>query len=159
MEFLEGVDLADAGRQGRLPNLTSKLAVVSQLCEGLGYAHRHGVIHRDVKPSNVYLLADGSVKIMDFGIAWMEGGVGTTRTGEVLGTPAYMAPEQFSGQPSDHRVDVWAVGVILYELLTGRRPFDAKTVPALIYQIVHGPHVPIDAHMSPAPPRLVRTVE
>lgn len=159
MEFLEGNDLTDAGRQGRLKDLTSKLGVVTQLCEGLGYAHRHGVIHRDVKPSNVYLLPNGTVKIMDFGIAWIEGGVATTRTGEVLGTPAYMAPEQFSGQPIDHRVDIWAVGVILYELLAGRRPFDASTFGTLIYQIVHTPHPPIDPRLCQAPPRLVRIVE
>ena len=159
MELLEGNDLTDAVRQGRLPDLAGKLAVVTQICEGLGHAHRHGVIHRDVKPSNIYVLPNGAVKVMDFGIAWMEGGVTTTRTGEVLGTPAYMAPEQFSGQPIDHRVDIWAVGVILYELLAGRRPFDARTFASLIYQIVNSPHTPVDPAACHVPARLAGVVE
>jgi serine/threonine-protein kinase len=110
-------------------DLDSRLAVMVQLCDGLAYAHRSGVVHRDVKPSNVYLLPDRSVKIVDFGIARLEGGTMTTRTGEVLGTPSYMAPEQFSGAPVDHRVDQ-AAGVMPYELVAGRRPFDAGTVSA-----------------------------
>jgi hypothetical protein len=117
------------------------------------------VIHRDVKPSNIHLLPSGVVKIVDFGIAWIEGGTTTTRTGEVLGTPAYMAPEQFSGAPIDFRVDIWAVGVILYELLTGHRPFDAKTVGALIYQIVHAPPAPIDPRLCPLPARMAGVME
>jgi serine/threonine-protein kinase len=92
MEFLQGDDLAAAVKRGRLPDLDSRLAVMVQLCDGLDYAHRHGVVHRDVKPSNVYLLPDGSVKIVDFGIARLEGGTLATRTGELLGTPGYMAP-------------------------------------------------------------------
>jgi hypothetical protein len=144
MEFLQGDDLAAAVKRGRLPDLDSRLAVMVQLCEGLAYAHRHGVVHRDVKPSNVYLLPDGSVKIVDFGIARLEGGTMATRTGELLGTPSYMAPEQFSGAVVDHRVDQWATAVMLYELVTGRRPFDAGTVSALIYQIVHTTPPPID---------------
>ncbi|OFV81074.1 MAG: hypothetical protein A2Y78_15845 [Acidobacteria bacterium RBG_13_68_16] len=159
MEFLEGDTLPLAVEAKRLPDLGSKLGVVTQLCEGLAFAHRHGVIHRDVKPSNVHIVPSGVVKIVDFGIAWIEGGTTTTRTGEVLGTPAYMAPEQFSGEPIDYRVDIWAVGVILYELLTGRRPFDAKTVGALIYQIVHEPPAPIDPLLCPLPARLAGVVE
>ncbi len=159
MEFLEGESLPDAVQRGHLPDISAKLAVVTQLCEGLSFAHRHGVVHRDVKPSNVHLLPDGTVKVVDFGIAWIEGGTTTTRTGEVLGTPAYMAPEQFSGEPIDHRVDIWAAGVILYELVTGRRPFDAKTYPTLIYQIVHAPHAPVVPALHPVPGRLVGVVE
>jgi serine/threonine protein kinase/WD40 repeat protein len=159
MEFLEGDNLSEAGERGRLPDLASKLGVITQVCDGLGFAHRRGVVHRDVKPSNIYVLPSGTVKIMDFGIAWIEGGTTTTRTGEVLGTPAYMAPEQFSGQPVDYRVDIWAVGVILYELLTGRKPFDANTVGALIYQIVHAPPAPIDPRQCPLPAHLLAVVE
>ena len=155
MEFLEGDDLAAAVGLGRLPDLDSRLAVVAQLCDGLAYAHRHGVVHRDVKPSNVYLLPDGTVKIVDFGIARLEGGTMATRTGELLGTPGYMAPEQFAGAVVDHRVDQWAAGVILYELVVGRRPFDAGTVSALIYQIVHTPPPPVDAAAAGAPPALL----
>jgi hypothetical protein len=155
MEFLQGDDLAAAVKRGRLPDLDSRLAVMVQLCDGLDYAHRHGVVHRDVKPSNVYLLPDGSVKIVDFGIARLEGGTLATRTGELLGTPGYMAPEQFSGAVLDHRVDQWAAGVILYELVAGRRPFDAGTVSALIYQIVHTAPPPVDATAGSAPAELL----
>jgi serine/threonine protein kinase len=144
MEFLEGESLAEALRRGHLGDLRDKLDLIHQLCRGLGYAHQRGVVHRDIKPSNIFLLEDGTTKVLDFGVAWLEGGTFATRTGMLLGTPAYMAPEQFSGEPVDHRVDQWAVGVILYELLSGKRPFDAETVPSLIYQIVHTPLPDID---------------
>ena len=159
MELLGGEDLADAVGRGHLPDLDSRLAVVTQLCDGLAYAHGHGVIHRDVKPSNVTILPGGAVKIVDFGVAWLEGSTLATRTGTLLGTPSYMAPEQFAGGPIDYRVDMWAVGVILHELLTGRRPFAAGTVPSLIYQIVHAPLPPIDPYASNIPPALARIVE
>ncbi|MFV2073444.1 MAG: WD40 repeat domain-containing serine/threonine protein kinase [Thermoanaerobaculales bacterium] len=143
MEYLDGADLSAS--HGRLPEVESRLVVVEQLCRGLAYAHGRGVIHRDVKPSNVFLLPDGMVKILDFGIAWLEGGTFATRTGMILGTPSYMAPEQFTGKTVDHRVDIWATGAILYELLAGERPFDAGTVPSLIYQIVHSTLPPLDS--------------
>jgi serine/threonine protein kinase len=157
MEFLEGDDLADAAEWGRLPDLASRLNVVIQLCDGLAYAHRHGVIHRDVKPANVSVLADETIKIVDFGIAWLEGGTLATRTGILLGTPSYMAPEQFAGESVDHRVDQWAAGVILYELLAGRRPFEASTVPSLIYRVLHAALPPLDPVLR-LPPRLVEVV-
>ncbi len=158
MEFLAGENLADAAERGHLSELADKLSVAAQLCEGLAFAHRHGVIHRDVKPTNV-ILPGGPIKIVDFGIAWLEGGATTTRTGQVLGTPSYMAPEQFTGTTSDHRIDMWAAGVILYELLAGHRPFRATNVPALIYQIVHAPAPPLDARRHRVPPALATVVE
>ncbi len=159
MELLEGDNLADALERRRLPDLGSRLGVVVQLCEALAYAHRHGVVHRDVKPTNVTLLPDGTVKIVDFGIAFLEGGTMATRTGMLLGTPAYMAPEQFAGGVVDARVDMWSVGVILYEMIAGRRPFEGETVLALIYQIVHSPPPPL-ANVAPGtPPRLAAIVE
>lgn len=139
MEYLEGMNLLEAVRAGRLETLERKLDVVAQLCRALDYAHSKGVVHRDIKPSNVFMLRDGAVKVLDFGIAWLEGGTFATRTGMLLGTPTYMAPEQFSGGEVDHRVDQWAVGVILFELLAGVRPFEGGTVPQLIYKIVHEP--------------------
>ncbi|MFZ5785978.1 MAG: WD40 repeat domain-containing serine/threonine protein kinase [Acidobacteriota bacterium] len=154
MEFIEGEDLDDAARRGRLNETAAILETVAQLCDGLHFAHRHGVIHRDVKPSNVKLVGQGVVKILDFGVAWLEGATTTTRTGQLLGTPAYMAPEQFAGETIDHRVDQWAVGVILYELLGGRRPFQAPTVPSLIYHIVHSPLAPIDPGKRAVPESL-----
>ncbi len=137
MEYLVGETLADAIARDRFPSIADKLRVVEQLCAGLAYAHANGVIHRDVKPANVILLPDRTAKLLDFGIARLEGGTFATRTGIVLGTPNYMAPEQFTDDAVDHRVDLWAVGVILYELLTGKRPFDGTSVPTLIYRIVH----------------------
>ncbi|MCD4749206.1 MAG: serine/threonine protein kinase [Thermoanaerobaculales bacterium] len=137
MELLHGVDLTEAIRKGRFSRLEDKLSVISQLCRGLAHAHRQGVIHRDVKPSNIIILNDGRIKIVDFGIARFDGAVGLTRTGEVMGTPTFMAPEQFTEEKKDHRMDIWAVGVILFELISGKRPFDAETVGSLIYRIVH----------------------
>ena len=139
---LDGYNLDEAVSQGVLGDVPSRLRVIEQLCAGLAYAHGRGVIHRDIKPSNIHLLPDGTVKVLDFGIAWLEGGTFITEKGVVLGTPSYMAPEQFTPTPIDHRVDMWAVGVILYELLSGRRPFEAKTVPSLIYKIIHAPLPP-----------------
>jgi eukaryotic-like serine/threonine-protein kinase len=159
MEFLEGESLADAFAFGRLNEISDIVDIAAQLCDGLDYAHRHGVIHRDVKPSNVILPPEGGLKLVDFGIAWLDDKAFATRTGMLLGTPAYMAPEQFTGEPIDHRVDQWAVGVIVYELVAGRPPFDATTVPALIYQIVHTPPPPIDQRARSLPTALVSIVE
>ncbi len=159
MELLEGVDLAEAALAGRLPELENKLAVIVQLCKALAYAHQHGVIHRDIKPRNVILLGDGTAKVVDFGIARIEGSTAVTQTNQLLGTLAYMAPEQFSGAASDHRVDVWALGVILYELLSGGRPFDGKTVPALIHKIVAAPPRPLDAAQLRLPAELISVVD
>lgn len=159
MELLEGDDLADAVERGRLPDLASRLGVLAQLCDALAYAHRHGVVHRDVKPANVYVLTSGSIKVVDFGIAWLEGATGVTRTGILLGTPTYMAPEQFSGDPVDHRVDQWAVGVLLYELVSGKRPFEASTVPSLIYKVLHGQPAPLDSDRLRVPDALLAVVQ
>jgi serine/threonine protein kinase len=159
MELLEGENLADALEHQRLKDLGSRLGVVVQLCDALAYAHRHGVIHRDVKPTNVTILPNGTVKIVDFGIAFLEGGTMATRTGMLLGTPAYMAPEQFAGGVVDARVDMWSVGIILYEMIAGRRPFEGETVLALIYQIVHNPPPPLETVAPGTPPRLAAIVQ
>ncbi|HPC82510.1 MAG TPA: serine/threonine-protein kinase [Thermoanaerobaculaceae bacterium] len=159
MELLEGEDLADAVEKGRLPDLPARLGVIIQLCDALAYAHRHGVVHRDVKPANIHVLPDGAIKVVDFGIASLEGAGGVTRTGVLLGTPGYMAPEQFAGEGIDHRVDQWAVGVLLYELVSGRRPFEANTVPSLIYRILHGEPARLDPNALRVPPSLVAVVE
>jgi len=159
MELLEGTSLGDALAAGRLPDLGSKLRVVDQLCRGLAYAHRRGVTHRDIKPSNVFLQPDGTVKVLDFGIARVEGGTAVTDGGVVLGTPHYMAPEQFRPGGVDHRVDMWAVGVLLYELVSGRRPFEGSSVPSLIYRIMHSPPPPLDPVMEGIPPALAAVID
>ena len=132
MELLEGLDLVEAmSPADRLP-VDDKLRIMVEVCRGLDYAHKRGVIHRDVKPANVRLLADGTVKLLDFGIARL-GESTLTQTGILLGTPSYLAPEVVSGGRVDLRADMWAVGIILYELLSGQRPFQAPTFVGLVY--------------------------
>jgi eukaryotic-like serine/threonine-protein kinase len=159
MEFLVGEDLQEARKHDRFPDMPSKLAMIIQVCDALAYAHSNGVVHRDVKPSNVTVLPTGTIKLVDFGIARMEGGTMATRTGEVLGTPSYMAPEQFTGHKVDHHVDMWATGVLLYELIAGHRPFSGPTVPSLIYQILHAPPPPLQPEVLSLPTPLAKIVE
>jgi serine/threonine-protein kinase len=116
--------------------LDDKLDIVAQLCNGLGYAHSQGVVHRDVKPANVFLLEDGTVKLLDFGIAKLATST-LTRQGDVVGSAPYMSPEQVAGtQDLDGRSDVWSTGVLLFELLTGRKPFDGDGLTTVIVGIL-----------------------
>ena len=140
MEFLEGEDLSDTvKREGPLPWPRVK-PIMLQICRALQAAHDRGIIHRDMKPENCYRIKRGKsedfIKVLDFGIAKVtgdEGGdKGLTRTGMIFGTPEYMSPEQARGERPDHRVDVYAVGVIMYELLTGRVPFTADTFMGIL---------------------------
>jgi hypothetical protein len=117
---------------------------MAEVCRGLDYAHRRGVVHRDIKPANIRLLPHGGVKIVDFGIARL-GDSNLTQTGLVLGTPSYLAPEVLAGQPVDHRTDIWSVGIVLYELMAGKRPFQGPTFASLAYNIVNEPLPPMDA--------------
>lgn len=131
MEFIEGRELrSHLGGKGRLP-FTQMHRIMDELLDGLGYAHAQGVIHRDIKPANVMILRDGSIKIMDFGIARVATLETMTVHGSIFGTLEYMAPEQLLGEPVDSRCDLYAVGVILYELLTGERPFTGASVAAI----------------------------
>lgn len=126
MEYLEGMSLSEVVK-GRKPNAIAVVALGVQLAETLDYAHQKGVVHRDIKPSNIIVQTDGQIKITDFGIAHLDGSTATlkTQTGEVMGTPAYMSPEQVLSRAVDGRSDIFSLGVILYELITGRRPFGA----------------------------------
>jgi WD40 repeat protein/tRNA A-37 threonylcarbamoyl transferase component Bud32 len=159
MELLEGTSLAELMEERKPERLEDKIDVITQICRGLDYAHKRGVVHRDVKPGNIQVLPSGTAKILDFGIALGEGSTIKTKTGLVMGTPNYMAPEQISSEVVDHRADMWAVGVILYELLSGERPFVATTIPGLVYQIVHSPPPPLDERKLGLSPRLVQVVE
>jgi hypothetical protein len=136
MELLPGWDLEAILRSGENLLLPEKLDVTIQVCRGLQFAHEHHVVHRDIKPSNIRLLDDGTVKIMDFGIAKLANTHGVTRTGMMVGTVHYMCPEAIQGQPVDGRSDVFSVGVILYELLAGRRPFEGEGATEVLYKIV-----------------------
>jgi len=122
MAFVEGRSLKDRIAEGRLP-LVEVLGVAIQVAEGLAAAHERGVVHRDIKPANVMLGRQGQVRITDFGLASLEGGVDLTRPQTILGTPAYMSPEQVRGEKTDGRTDVWSFGCTLFEMSTGRRPF------------------------------------
>jgi eukaryotic-like serine/threonine-protein kinase len=131
---------------GRCPWRALDLAI--QVAHGLAAAHAAGIVHRDIKPANVMLTRDGLVKVVDFGIAKLMGRDAITRTGIALGTVAYMAPEQVLGHAVDHRADLWALGVVLYEMLAGRPPF-AGDHPLAVANAVAG--------STPAPPRALRS--
>jgi tetratricopeptide (TPR) repeat protein/predicted Ser/Thr protein kinase len=136
MEFIDGTDLEKVIQNREPLTVEWKLDVLRQLCEGLGYAHKAGIVHRDIKPANVRVTNDGEVKIMDFGIAHLQSST-MTKSGLVLGTVHYMAPEQIEGQKVDHRADIFSVGAIAYELIAYKRPFDGDTITAVMYKIMH----------------------
>ncbi len=151
MELVEGIDLGEAMSPADRFTLEQKIRMVVDVCRGLHFAHRMGVVHRDVKPANIRLTHDGTVKILDFGIARLRGTDSTdpnlTQAGMVLGTPSYLSPELLQGAKVDHRADMWAVGVILYEIVAGRRPFEAPTITSLITRIVGEPPPPLEASL------------
>lgn len=137
MEYIQGVELRTLFVEGQPMGVPQALSVAAQVAEGLGYAHQQGVVHRDIKPANIMVVADGPVKITDFGIARMRASADLTQTGVMLGSPKYMSPEQVIGKRADHRSDIFSLGVILYEMLTGAAPFSGENVTALMYQIVN----------------------
>jgi hypothetical protein len=137
LELLEGIDLQRGIGAGVKPDPRFTLPVVLQLLAGLGHAHEHGCIHRDVKPSNVFLPLGLPAKIMDFGVARLAGHAVTTTSGAVSGTPSYMSPEQIRGGEIDGRSDLFSTGLILYELVTGEKAFRADTVVAVVFKILH----------------------
>ncbi len=138
MEYLRGQDLRHAIHKGDTGDLRSKLKIALQVSCALGYVHKQKVIHRDIKPENIHINATGVVKLMDFGIAKTEG-LSMTRAGYVLGTPYYMAPEQITGQNITEQVDVYAFGVLLFELLTGKKPITGDAVERIFYSILNEP--------------------
>ncbi|MGH9491969.1 MAG: protein kinase domain-containing protein [Terriglobales bacterium] len=141
MECIEGVTLHRLLADRRVIAVENVVEYSRQVCAGLDYAHSHGVVHRDVKPANLMIEANGTVKIMDFGIA-KAGGAGMTTAGQVLGTPNYMSPEQVKGRPLDGRSDLFSFGVILYEMVTGEKPFTGQNVTTIVYKIVHENPIP-----------------
>ncbi|HEY8249381.1 MAG TPA: serine/threonine-protein kinase [Burkholderiales bacterium] len=137
MEYIQGVELRTLFVEGQPMGVPQALSIAAQVAEGLGYAHQQGVVHRDVKPANIMVVSEGPVKITDFGIARMRASADLTQTGVMLGSPKYMSPEQVIGKRADHRSDIFSLGVILYEMLTGAAPFSGENVTALMYQIVN----------------------
>jgi serine/threonine-protein kinase len=161
MEYVPGRTLADAIKKGERCSLERVCEIGQQIAEALGHAHRKGVIHRDIKPANILLTqreADGTeqAKISDFGVAKLAAGEITT-TGQLLGTPAFMPPEQFTGTPIDGRADLFSLGVILYWMASGEQPFPGETMSAVSYKIVHTEPVP-PAKLNPAIPAAMEGV-
>ena len=136
MEFVEGETLAEYTRAGQRLSVEQVVDVIFKCCKALDYAHREGVVHRDIKPSNIMLTEDGSVKIMDFGIAQMDKLDDTQPVG-LVGSPNYMSPEQVKDEQIGPQSDLYSLGVVMFELLTGELPFQAESYHSLIYQIVH----------------------
>nr|WP_153817530.1 serine/threonine-protein kinase [Polyangium spumosum] len=147
MELLTGSSLASVLRSERILPADRTAAIGLQCALGLASAHEAGVIHRDLKPDNVFLVRSGDrefVKLLDFGLAKIAGTSRVTRQGIIFGTPHYMSPEQAMGQPVDHRTDIYALGVIMYECLTGRVPFEADSFKGVLDQHIHGAAVPVE---------------
>ena len=156
MEFLEGESLLKYCRKGSLLPLRRALYVVSETALALDYAHKQGVIHRDVKPANIMLLKDGQIKVTDFGIAKAVSS-SQTKSGIVLGTPNYMSPEQINGHEIDGRSDIFSLAVVFFELLTGQLPFHGKNLTNLFYQITQAKH-PSPREINPKVPKPVEQI-
>jgi len=158
MALCQGESLKQKIRRGPLsPEETLRIAL--QIAEGLAAAHSLAIIHRDVKPANILISETGQVRLVDFGLAKLAGEARLTRPGVVMGTLSYMSPEQFTGGEVDARSDVWSLGVVMYEMLTGHLPFEADTEPACIYSIVHKKHRPIKSLPLDIPRDLAAVVE
>jgi serine/threonine-protein kinase len=142
MAYYDGESLAQRIARGPLA-WREAVGIAIRMGEALAAAHGKGIVHRDIKPANVMLTQEGAVKVVDFGLAKMAGSAALTQTGQAVGTADYMSPEQATGQGWDARSDIWAWGVVLYEMLTGRRPFEGATAPSLLYQVVHAEPRPL----------------
>ena len=142
MEFVDGETLDGIIERSNPADRQAVIPIFLQICSGLSFAHQHGVVHRDVKPANIMLTRDGLVKLVDFGIARMAS-TNLTQTGTLLGTPSYMSPEQIRGEKVDQRADIFSLGIVLYEVLTGRLPFEGENPTTMIFRIVNDPHPPL----------------
>jgi len=145
MEYVEGSNLKEVLAQGRTLTFDQIGDLISQVADALDFAHAKGIVHRDVKPANIILVEGNRAKITDFGIAKIaSGGANLTTTGQFLGTPNYMAPEQIKGAPVDGRTDIFSLGICLYECLTRRKPFGGDSLTSISYKIVHEPFPPLN---------------
>jgi serine/threonine-protein kinase len=158
MEFVQGADLESLYLSTVTMSLQEKLDIVIDVLTGLTFAHKRGIVHRDIKPANIRIAEDGRAKLMDFGVAHLASS-NLTSTGASLGTPVYMSPEQITGGKATPATDVFAVGAVLYELLTGKKPFDAPTLQSLFYKILTEKPKPIREVMPGLPSALDHIVE
>ncbi len=136
MEYLKGATLRELIYEGPLP-IKQAENIISQVLSALAYAHAEGIVHRDIKPDNIFILPDGRVKVADFGIAHISSSSTLTSAGRVLGTPGYMSPEQVKGEVAGPQSDIFSCGVLLYEMLTGKSPFRSSSPTSILYKIVH----------------------
>ncbi|HET7730542.1 MAG TPA: serine/threonine-protein kinase, partial [Usitatibacter sp.] len=154
MEFLEGAELKDMIASGQIPPPDQVVDIITQVADGLWFAHQQDIVHRDVKPSNIMVMKGGIAKITDFGIARLPNSAVKTMTGLILGSPRYMSPEQVIGKTIDARSDIFSLGVVLYEALTGVAPFDGDNVNAIMYATVNTSPPPPSSHNRNVPPML-----
>lgn len=160
LEWIDGSLLRNHLYEGRPLGVDEARAIAVQLCAALEYCHGRGIVHRDLKPDNVMITAQGEVKLMDFGAALLEGGrkITTSSLSPALGTPDYMSPEQVQGQRGDARSDVYALGVMLYEMLSGAPPFRGDNALAVMAQHVQAPPAPLRRRNRQVPPALEAVV-
>ena len=161
MEFLDGESMAEMVRRRAPLSIDRRLQLMLELCAGLGYAHRNGIVHRDIKPGNLMVTGEGSLKILDFGLARITSeasSAGLTQVGSMLGTPHYMSPEQVEGKVADERSDIFSVGVVFYELLTYQKAYPGDTAHVVLHNIVHVAPTPIRDLMPGIDPALEAVV-
>jgi len=158
MEYVEGESLKDLIAQKDL-HISKIIDIAMQICQGLAKAHEAGIVHRDIKPQNILMDKDGRARIVDFGLARLKRDVMLTQTGSTLGTVAYMSPEQAQGKEVNHRSDIFSLGVVLYEMITGQLPFKGEHEAALVYSIVNENPEPLARYKSDVPGELQRIVE
>jgi predicted ATPase/Tfp pilus assembly protein PilF/predicted Ser/Thr protein kinase len=158
MAYYEGETLQTKVSSNQL-SVISAIDIAIQIAQGLAKAHEHGIIHRDIKPANVIITKDGVAKILDFGLAKLSGQTRLTKVGTTMGTVAYMSPEQTRGVDVDHRADIWALGVVLYEMITGQLPFKGEYEAAVMYSIVNEDPEPLARCRSDVPEALQMIVE
>jgi serine/threonine-protein kinase len=159
MERLQGRDLHDVLATGQKMTLKQVVSLMTRVADAVHYAHKRGLIHRDIKPSNIFLLRDGKPKVLDFGVALtMADNAVKSEHRKLIGTPNYMSPEQALGQPIDRRSDIFSLGIILYELLCGKRAFDGKNVEEILAKVVAANPTPLEKIRSDIPAPLLTVV-